>query len=50
MHKWNPRQLFRPYNYHLLSYYKKVLMIVSIPLFMGYPAAEMGVLLTLQLM
>jgi hypothetical protein len=47
--KWSPKHLFRPYNYHLLSYYKKFLMIVSVPMFYGYPAPSMAVLTVLQL-
>lgn len=31
--------MFRPYNYHLLAYAKKFLMILSVPLFYPYPTA-----------
>lgn len=48
--KWSPKHWLRPYNYHLLSYYKKFVMVISLPLF--YPAlfAQMGVLFSIQLL
>jgi hypothetical protein len=42
--------LLRPYNYHLLAYYKKFLMILSVPMFLPYPTFLNGVLLGLQLL
>lgn len=30
---WSIRHWFRPYNYHLLSYYKKFCMMVALPVF-----------------
>ena len=48
--RWSPRHLFRTYNYHLLSYYKKFLMIVSLPIFYDYQMTQIGVLIALQVM
>jgi len=47
---WSPKHLFRTYNYHLLSFYKKFLMIVSLPIFYDYPTTLIGVLIALQIM
>ena len=40
---------FRPYNFHFLSYYKKFLMIIVLPLFYEEPYAQMGLLLLVEL-
>ena len=45
---WSPSHWFRPYNYHLLSYYKKFVMMISLPLFYSVNYAQMSVLFTLQ--
>lgn len=47
--EWSVKHWFRPYNYHILSYYKKFLMMVSLPLFYGTQYAQIGVLMALQL-
>jgi len=46
--RWSPSHWFRPYNYHLLSFYKKFLMIFSLPLFYNYPQSQIGILIALQ--
>lgn len=46
---WSPRHWLRPYNYHLLSYYKKFVMMISLPLFYSVTYAQMGVLLFIQI-
>ena len=38
----------RPYNYHVLSFYKKILMMASLPIFHGYPKAQISALITIQ--
>lgn len=45
---WSPKQWFRPYNYHILAYYKKLMMIVSLPIFYHTTHAQAGVLILLQ--
>lgn len=47
---WSWRHWFRPYNYHLLSYYKKFCMIISLPLFYDTPKWAAAVLIFLQLL
>lgn len=47
---WSPKHWFRPYNYHILSYYKKFCMIVSLPIFYDLPHFQPFVLLLLQIM
>lgn len=47
---WTPKHWFRPYNYHILSYYKKLMMVISLPLFYDTIHAQAGVLIFLQLM
>jgi hypothetical protein len=47
--QWSPSHWLRPYNYHLLSYYKKFIMIISLPLFYSVLYAQMSVLFVLQL-
>lgn len=48
--KWSVKHWFRPYNYHFLSYYKKFLMIIALPLFYNVQYAQMAILLTIQLL
>ena len=31
--EWSVRQWLRPYNYHILSYYKKFTMLIALPIF-----------------
>lgn len=45
---WSPKQWFRPYNYHILSFYKKLMMIASVPLFYHKTHAQ-PVLIILQI-
>lgn len=45
---WSPKHWIRPYNYHILSYYKKYLMIIAMPLFYQTGHAQMAVLIVLQ--
>jgi hypothetical protein len=40
----------RPYNFHILSYYKKFVMMVSLPLFYNTEYAQMSILFTIQFM
>ena len=47
---WSPKIWFRPYNYHILSFYKKFLMMVSLPLFHEHIYAQISVLIILQVM
>lgn len=47
--EWSPKVWFRPYYYHFLSYYKKILMMCSLPLFHNFPHAQIGCLILLQL-
>ena len=42
------KHLLRPHNYHVLSYIKKVLMMITFPLFFRYPYAQIIVLIFLQ--
>lgn len=44
----NIRQLFQPYNYHVLSYYKKAMMLLSICLFYDFPLVQISILIFLQ--
>jgi len=46
--EWSVRHWFRPYNYHFLSYYKKFVMIIALPLFYNLQYAQMGILLAVQ--
>lgn len=45
---WSPRYWFRPYNYHILSYYKKLIMIASLPIFYHITHAQPAVLCLIQ--
>lgn len=45
---WSPKHFFRPYNYHILSYYKKFCMIISLPLFYDSKNWQAGILVILQ--
>lgn len=47
---WSPKHWLRPYNYHILSYYKKLMMIVSLPIFYHTVHAQPAVLMALQIM
>jgi hypothetical protein len=47
---WSPKHWFRPYNYHILSYYKKFCMIVSLPLFYELNHCQPAVLVMLQML
>lgn len=47
---WTPKHWFRPYNYHILSYYKKLMMIVSLPLFYDTLHAQAAVLIFLEVL
>ena len=47
---WSFRHWFRPYNYHLLSYYKKFCMIVALPVFYDSKHWQVSVLTVIQLM
>ena len=47
---WSLRQLLRPYNYHILSFWKKFMMVAAVPLFYDHPTAAAAVLVTLQTM
>lgn len=47
---WSPKHWFRPYNYHLLSYYKKFCMIVSLPIFYDSKHWQAAILILLQLL
>lgn len=47
---WSPKHWFRPYNYHILSYYKKLLMVISLPIFYGTIHAQAFVLIFLQIL
>ena len=48
--EWTPRQWLRPYNFHILSYYKKFVMMISLPLFYSVTYAQMGILAFIQLL
>lgn len=48
--EWSPRIWFRPYNYHILSFYKKFLMIFCLPIFHELPYAQTCCLLVLQIL
>jgi hypothetical protein len=41
---------FRPYNYHIMSYYKKFLMMVALPIFYSTKGAQVTILIAIQLM
>ena len=47
---WSPKVWIRPYNYHILSYYKKLLMMCSLPIFHEYIHAQIICLIALQVM
>ena len=46
--QWSWRHFFRPYNYHTLTFMKKVLMLGSIPIFYEYLILPVVVLIILQ--
>jgi hypothetical protein len=48
--EWSWRHWLRPYNYHILSYYKKFCMIISLPLFYDSPKWSAAILIFLQLL
>ena len=48
--EWSVRHWLRPYNYHVLGYYKKFCMIISLPLFYEVKHAQPLVLALIQLM
>lgn len=45
---WSIRHWFRPYNYHLLSYYKKFCMMVALPVFYEAKHWQISVLILIQ--
>lgn len=45
---WTPKIWFRTYNYHILSFYKKMLMMVCLPIFHGFPYAQIIAMIILQ--
>lgn len=48
--EWSVKHWFRPYNYHLLSYYKKFCMIIALPLFYESKHYQISILIILQLL
>lgn len=46
---WSPRVWFRPYNYHILSFYKKFMMMICLPIFHEQPYTQTICLVLLQL-
>ena len=49
MEDWHPKHFFRPYNYHIVSFYKKYLMIIAVPMFYEYPTYAAGSLVAIEL-
>lgn len=49
MEKWSPKHFFRPYNYHIVSFYKKYLMVICVVLFYEYPIYAAGFLIALEI-
>jgi len=47
---WSVKHWFRPYNYHLLSYYKKFCMMVALPVFYDSKNWQISVLIVIQAM
>lgn len=45
--RWSPTHIFRPYNYHIVAFYKKYLMIFSVALFYQYPKYAAGTLVAI---
>ncbi len=41
---------FRPYNYHIMSYYKKFLMMIALPIFYSTKYAQVSMLIIIQAM
>ncbi len=41
---------FRPYNYHIMSYYKKFLMMITLPIFYSTKYAQVSILIIIQTM
>lgn len=41
---------FRPYNYHILSFYKKFMMMFALPIFHEQPYTQISCLILLQIL
>ena len=44
------KEIFEPYQFHVLSYYKKTLMLLTVCIFYPYPTVQIATLISLQLL